>query len=359
MTNKIGKDVRVALITDLHWGVRNNSQFFLEQMENFYYNFFIPNCIENDIKTIWILGDVFDNRKQINVHIINRFCLFLETLQSNGFEVYCIAGNHDHYFKNTNSVCSLQPLMKPYSNIHLIDKYDVFEFDGISVGFISWIAPEIIDDCMNWINTVSASVLCGHFEINNFEISRGIVCHGGLSNETFARFDRVFSGHFHIRAQSGNIYYLGNPYQTNWGEAAYEKGFHIYTPKTDELVFVPNPVNAYETIQFTDKMKVADFDFNFYANKIVRMVVGSGMSKNKKKIEMIIDGLTDVAYSVELVDNREIFINDTGECMTDTREIIQKFVSEYAQEDSIDKKMLNDIIFDIYNEALEKGKNVC
>lgn len=346
--------MKIALITDLHWGARNNSQFFLERMEEFYYGFFIPQCLERDIKTIWILGDVCENRKQINVQIMNKLSTFFSTLQDEGFEVYCIAGNHDYYFKNTDLVCSLTPITKPFSNIRMINQREVFTFDGVDVGFINWIFPDQLNESIEWMNTISANILCGHFAINNFEIARGTVCEGGLSQETFSRFDRVFSGHFHIKAQSGNIYYLGNPYQTNWGEAGYTKGFHIFTPKTNELEFVPNPIEIYESLHYTDDIELKSIKYDNYQNKIVRVIVNNGSGKNKKKLELVLEKMSDAAFNVELVDTKDIFMAENDNHITDTIEIIKKFLDNCVIDDIIDKPLLQTLLFDIYKEATEK-----
>lgn len=348
-------NTEVAMITDLHWGVRNNSQFFLEQMKKFYYECFIPYCLRRDIKTIWILGDVFENRKQINVLIMQELISFFSTLQNYGFTVYCIAGNHDFYFKNTDAVCSLTSTVSSFSNVRVINRREVHSFDGVNVGFINWIFPDDLEESVRWMNTVPANILCGHFAINNFEIARGTICEGGMDSSTFSRFDRVFSGHFHIKAQSGNITYLGNPYQTNWGEAGYTKGFHIFTPKTNILEFIPNPKNIYETVHYTDSTNTKDIDFDYYKDKIVRVMVPSGEGKNKKKLEFIIDGLTDNAFNVEVIDNKDVFMTENNEHITDTIEIMKKFLDECSLENIIDKALLQSLLFDIYNEAVQKG----
>lgn len=46
MTNKI------AIITDTHFGLRGDNQFFMDYIEEFYSNIFFPYLIENNIKTV-------------------------------------------------------------------------------------------------------------------------------------------------------------------------------------------------------------------------------------------------------------------------------------------------------------------
>lgn len=345
---------KIAIITDLHWGVRNNSQYFLDRMEEFYYGFFIPYCLERNIKTIWILGDVFENRKQVNVNIINKFYNFLHTLRNESFTVYCIAGNHDYYYKNTDLVCSLKPIFAAFPNAYLFDKKEIMEFDGMKTGFMNWIFPDDMQEAIRWIEESNADYLCGHFEIENFEIVRGLSCQEGLSMKIFNHFKRVFSGHFHIRAQRGNINYLGNPYQTNWGEAGYQKGFHVFIPKTNELEFVANPIQIYSIIEYNENLKIKDFPFEEYQNKIVRINIPSGQGKNKNKVELFIEKMIDVAFNVEVVDNIDILITENKNMISNPLEIIQLFLENSNIDDVADKTMVQKLLLDIFQEANEK-----
>jgi hypothetical protein len=58
--------MRVALITDQHWGVRNGSKFFLDNYEKFYEQVFFPTLDEMGIKHLWILGDFWEYRTRVD-----------------------------------------------------------------------------------------------------------------------------------------------------------------------------------------------------------------------------------------------------------------------------------------------------
>lgn len=349
---------KIAIISDLHWGVRNNSQFFLNKQEHFFYNEFIPYLIEHNIETIWMLGDFFENRKMISTQILNRVYQFLQKLEDLKIKSYFLIGNHDAHFKNTNDVNSLVPVTKAFNNIHLIEKYEVIEFDGLSVAFISWISPEIHSDALKWINNVDAQILCGHLEINSFEIIRGLVCSKGLDCNVFEKFDKVFSGHFHIRATNGTIQYIGNPYQTNWGEYGYPKGFAIFDTKTKSVEFINNTVSSYEILIYDDNMEIGLFEKEKYSNKIVRIIVNE--CKNKKKLEVLLDAIGKLSYSIEVIENKEILVSDNNQDIipSDTIQIIQQFI-ETCKIDHLDKKQLIDIILNIYSESVERGVTEC
>jgi DNA repair exonuclease SbcCD nuclease subunit len=344
--------MRVAIITDLHWGVRNNNQFFLDRQIDFYYGFFFPYLREQQIEDVWILGDVFENRKQINVQTLNQAKLFFETLNSE-FKTVCIAGNHDFFYKNTNTIGSLEPILHSLKNIKFIPVRDVVTYGDVNVGFISWISPDIKDDSIRWIQTVEADILCGHFEISSFEIVKGVICHSGFEPSMFERFDSVFSGHFHIRSKSGVINYLGNPYQTNWGESTYEKGFHLLDMDTRELTFIPNPVNNFDVIRYTDDLDIVNFDPTLYQNKIIRIYADT--CTNKKKLEMLVERVSKTCNSVEVIEDKEVLVDDDGkDTPTDTGQLIRQFLDNCTIE-HLDRNILDRMVFSIYQEALEKG----
>ena len=349
---------KIAIITDLHFGVRNNSTFFLQNQKDFIYGTFFPYLESNGIKDVWILGDLLENRKFVNVQILNELNDFCKRLESADINVVCLIGNHDIYYKNTNTVNSLVPTTSAFRNIKLINTFEVINFDGLDVGFISWISPEIREQAIQWLKTVDAKIICGHFEINSFEIIKGVVCSKGLEPDLFERFDKVFSGHFHIRSTNGLIQYIGNPYQTNWGEYGFAKGFAIFNTADQSLQFVDNPVSVYSIFTYSDNLKVNDFDASPFSSKIVRVLVGE--CKNKKKLEVFLDAINAVAYLVEIIEDKEVVINGDGDetIPSDTIQLINQFLDSCKIE-HLDRSHLDKAILEIYSEAIERGVVEC
>ena len=95
--------MKIALITDTHWGVRNDHISFMDNSKLFLDNVFFPLLVKHNIGTIVHLGDLVDRRKYININTANRLRVdFLDKIKD--YDVHIIAGNHDTYFKNTNEV---------------------------------------------------------------------------------------------------------------------------------------------------------------------------------------------------------------------------------------------------------------
>ena len=99
--------MKVAIITDQHFGARNDSIAFLDFFQKFYDNTFFPGLVANNISTVLVLGDTFDRRKYVNFYALQRAKeMFFDRLADAGIAVHMLAGNHDTYFKNTNDVNS-------------------------------------------------------------------------------------------------------------------------------------------------------------------------------------------------------------------------------------------------------------
>jgi len=114
--------MKIALITDQHFGARNDSIQFHEYYKKFYDEFFFPTLAEHEIDTIIELGDIFDRRKYVNFDTLYRAReYFFDPIVKAGIELHCIVGNHDIYFKNTLKVNAPELLLQDYGNINIID----------------------------------------------------------------------------------------------------------------------------------------------------------------------------------------------------------------------------------------------
>ena len=103
--------MKIALITDTHWGARGDSPTFLKSFRKFYDNIFFPYLEKHNIKTCIHLGDVVDRRKYINFKILNDLRTnFIERLWKMGIDTHIIIGNHDTFHKNTNDLNSIVEL---------------------------------------------------------------------------------------------------------------------------------------------------------------------------------------------------------------------------------------------------------
>ena len=65
--------MKIAIITDTHFGARNDSVQFDEYFYQFYEGQFFPYLQKHNIKTVIHLGDVLDRRKFVSYRIAKNF----------------------------------------------------------------------------------------------------------------------------------------------------------------------------------------------------------------------------------------------------------------------------------------------
>ena len=218
--------MKIAIITDTHWGARNDSQAFTNYFVKFYEDIFFPELLERDISTVIHMGDIVDRRKFINYKTLYQMRHnFFDQCWDRYLNLHMIIGNHDTFFKNTNDVNSMDCLRMMRSGGEgdgggMVTVYhDPTEvvFDGTKVFFQPWICPENKEQSLDAISKTDAQILFGHLEVQGFEMHLGAINYEGLSPKVFEKFEYAFSGHFHHKSDNGNVYYLGQIIKTQEG----------------------------------------------------------------------------------------------------------------------------------------------
>lgn len=348
--------MKIAIVTDTHFGFKNDSPIFLEAYLEFFEKQFFPYLRDNGIKTVIHMGDVLDRRKFINFNTLrNVRKRFTEVFIKEGIEVHCVIGNHDCYWKNTNEVNSVVEIFGDAFKVY--EKPQDVIIDGMVCGFIPWISKENSAEVHAFLQKSNADALFGHFELNGYEVVRGVRHEGGLDPAVLSRFNRVYSGHFHCKQRSGNVYYLGNPYQMFFSEVVEEKGFHILDTENGSLEFVENKKKLYQKIVYDENLDQSghgNFNFSKFKDCFVKVVVLS--KKNAPKFDMFCDKLFDAGiHDLLIVDNLEEEKNaeDTyvseKELSKNTIDLIDGYIDELKIDGGTD---LKNLMREIYTESL-------
>ena len=354
--------MKIAIITDQHFGARNDSIHFLDFYEKFYRETFFPTLIKEGIKTVLILGDTFDRRKYVNFFSLKRAKqMFFDPLSALDIQVHMLAGNHDTYFKNTNDVNSADLLLGEYDNINVIDSPQTIHLDYANttsdVCMMPWICTENYENSMQELKNTSATICMGHFEIAGFAMHRGMPSEGGLDRKIFDKFELTFSGHYHHKSSSGDIHYLGNPYELTWQDHNDDRGFHLFDLDTKTLEFIKNPNNMFHKIVYDDVSEsISDIDkkdLAIYNNSYVKVVVVN------KTNPYLFDKFMNNLYNVNPIDITivEDFsellddVEDTVDQAEDTITILNKYVDSITEQ-SIDNNELKKLLKELYVEAL-------
>jgi len=351
--------MKIALITDTHWGVRNDNIAFMDNSKRFLDEVFFPYLDNNNVRTVCHLGDLVDRRKYINMQTATRLRIdFLDKLANRGLDVHMIAGNHDTYFKNTNSINALHELVVGKYDFKIYDQLPrEVKFNGTTVLMLPWICDENREVCLHKIKTTPAQIVMGHLELAGFEMHRGSIVSHGDDRSIFDRFDMVLSGHYHHRSSDGTIHYLGSHAEFTWSDYGDRKGFHILDTKTRNLTFIENPFTMFDKFWYDDTSILTPsegWDMRHYAGKIVKVIV-----KNKTdpymfdrcieafekagvlEMQVVEDHLNlSVEVDEDIVNEAESTIN-----------IFKKYIDQ-VNSANLDKNKLEKTIVELYNEAL-------
>lgn len=299
--------MKIAIVTDTHFGARNDSPIFLKHFCRFFDEIFFPAIDARKISTVFHLGDLMDRRKFVNFATLTATRKhFVAPLKERSISTYIIPGNHDTYFRNTNDVNCIQELFK--DDLRLIDRPTTMTFGKTDIAFLPWINEENEEDTLRFVKKANAPILMGHLELKGFEVLRGVEAHEGMDHAIFDKFDAVYSGHYHCKHSKGNIHYLGTPYQITFADLYEPKGFHILDTETRRMEYIKNPLSMFNYIAYDDTAN--DYldalpDFSEYRDTFVRVSVKN--KTNPLMFDKFVEALTESGvYSINLLQDKDM-----------------------------------------------------
>ena len=346
--------MKIALVTDTHFGARNDNQNVNDYFYKFYDDIFFPELEKRGITTCVHLGDVVDRRKFISFKIANDFRQrFINRFAELGIDLHIIIGNHDTYYKNTNEVNSMEELVgRDRCNIYTGP--EVVEFDGVPIQFIPWINANNYDESMTALSRSPAQIAMGHLEVNGFEMHKGQFADGAYDKENFQRFDIVMSGHFHHKSDDGHIYYLGTPYEIYWSDYEDPRGFHIFDTDTRELERIVNPYRLFEKVYYDDTTTdYTEYDMSKFKDMYVKVIVVN--KKDLYQFDKFVDKLLQAdAHEVKIIEDfseldAENVSDDIVENSEDTMTLLEKYIDELDV--TLSKDRLKNTMRSLYTEA--------
>ena len=344
--------MKIAIITDQHFGARKNSKLFHDYFLKFYNEVFFPTLEQYGITTVIDMGDTFDSRKGIDFSALSwAKDNYYDRLQEMGIKVHTIVGNHTAYYKNTNQVNAVDLLLREYDNVIVYSEPTEVLLDKLNVLFLPWINQENEELSLNTIKKTSCRCAMGHLELQGFRVNRQILMEHGLESELFKKFETVFSGHYHTRSDNGTVFYLGNPYEMFWTDVGDTRGFHIFDTDTLEKTPINNPFRLFHNIYYEDTNHQT-FDTREYENKIVKVIVRK--KSDTKKFEKFIDKLYSAGVAeLKIVENFQLQESEDFEAFEseDTLSILNRYIEE--AEVSLDKSIVQKMVQEIYQEACE------
>jgi len=346
--------MKVALITDTHYGFKKGNQDYHDYFLKFYNDIFFPTLKKKKIKHVIHLGDVFDIRRNIDFWSLDwaRKNIF-NPLQDIGVTVDMMVGNHDSFYKNTLEINSLECLLQEYSNLRVYTEPSEVTVGGRKLIYLPWICEQNENQTVNLLQETDSQVILGHLEMEGFKTNPTYVANHGRQISEFSKFEMVMSGHYHTRSKKGNFQYIGNPYQMYWNDYADERGFNIFDTETLKLQHIKNPYEMFHKIFYDDtKNEYYDLDVEKYKDTVVKVVVEN--KTDYTAFDYLINSLQDVTLDLKIIEDFSTEVDDDVDVdleHEDTLTILEKYIEELNT--NLDSGKLKEIMKSLYVEALE------
>lgn len=253
---------KIFVLSDLHFGVRNNALAWIDMM-NAFYRWFIDDVekqgFDAERDALFILGDVFHSRESINLMTLNNVCKVFSTIREKFTNVHILTGNHDTYYIDNNSITTVKLLSDLVKGIECWYEPEQIAINGNKVLMLPWITS--FNAIHDFIDKDDSDYLFCHMDINGMKYSSGINIDKCVDTNRIKKYKKVFSGHIHTRQDKGNVLYVGAPYQLDSSDFNNDRGYYIIDTKDFSYTFVQNNISPkYISVEF-------DYIMNLPANK--------------------------------------------------------------------------------------------
>ena len=351
---------RVWIISDTHFGARNNSIEWLDRMTGYFEDYFIPMVKEN-YKPGDILihcGDVYDNRQSVNLLVLHKTINLFEEFSKIFVDgIFVIAGNHDIMRKNTNDITSLDTI-KYIPNVNIYkEPVTLSTADGTELLLMPWRKSEADEETC--IAGSAAKYLFCHTTIQGARFDKYRHAGEGITSTACKDFTRVYTGHIHTTQEYKNILYVGNPYQMTRSDAQNTKGFWCLDLESGNETFYENEyspkfvkiyVNNALDSTLDELIKVANNNFvdiyvpNDYLMKYQVTPLIDEISKVSKRLDVI-------PYELDETNQQQNYDIDYDKTLN-TYNLCEKYVNGMSIEDGIKSEVLT-LLKDVYKESVK------
>jgi hypothetical protein len=151
--------VKIAIITDQHFGCRKNSKLFHDYFLKFYNDIFFPTLEKEGITTVIDMGDTFDSRKGIDFSALTwAKNNYYDRLKDMRCKVHTIVGNHTAYYNNSIAVNAVDLLLREYDNVTVYSETVSVEIGGLNILLVPWINSDNEKKTLSMIEKSKSSV---------------------------------------------------------------------------------------------------------------------------------------------------------------------------------------------------------
>lgn len=346
----------VVIVGDLHLGIHNNSVMWSD-IQNEYLTKTFPRQLTESGYTakdsILILeGDIFHSRQSIDVRIFNNALTLFGQLSNMFRSVYIILGNHDVYYKQDNSINSVQVLGRLFKNIWVFENPQKLCINNKhKFLLLPWVEQnteitEIVEKNANRCDYI----VC-HADIQGANMNSVTKLETGIDPHALATYKRIYAGHIHLRQEikkyGASVLYNGTPYSMDRNDIGNQKGFDILSFDGDDIIerFIPNEEspkyvrkNMYTVLEMNEKEI-----HEFVRNNFVDIQLDNRIA-NRFSVQVFMDLIKEMGYK-EIV-----FTPYTPKDTMDTKQILQN-----AETNGVDLSIPNMFVMYMDHKGYDRG----
>jgi len=346
---------KALLLADIHCGARSDSETFLNNFEQLFLSF-IPSIAKQNLGNyntfnVFILGDFWDNRNHLSVKTIN---VVLDTLsvlfeQHPYIKITMICGNHDIYYKNTKKITSLKIFHNKFpNNIEIVLDPKKIIINRRKIMLAPWV---ITEEDMKEIFSEKMDIALGHFNINGFELVKGVVEDGGESPNKFREmFSLTFSGHFHIRSEKDRIIYVGNPYPLTWNDSDMIKGGYLLDFDTLQYEFIENTYcPIFKKVYLSHiKKKIIDLKKSV-PNNFIKLILDDIINASDlDRLNYMISSLEPLSFDIADGEKDFGYVDVSDDISATSIDFLNEYIDGSKFDEEIDKTILKRKMNELY-----------
>jgi hypothetical protein len=270
------KTSKAVFLADIHFGVRSSSEEWQDNIKDYFYNWFIPylkNILSVDKDySLFILGDVFDDRKSIDINV-NEIAIDIFEILGSLVSVYIINGNHDLSKKTNKGNTSLRTFTN-IPGITVIKEPTLLKIKPSNKILSNIIAIPYLGNhneenkvLLEYSNKTNYAFM--HTDISQMKFDNGMTIIGAVDSTIYK--GKILSGHIHKRQEMNNVIYIGSPYQLRRSDIGNKKGIYKLDFKTNEITFDENlyspifhkiPVDKFLKMNISDRNEFLNNNYN-------------------------------------------------------------------------------------------------
>lgn len=215
---------QVVITADLHFGIPGRLSDILWSCRTIR-----EYCRVSGADTVFILGDMFHDRRSLDIQMLTAVAQFLEeTAEEYAQQWIVFPGNHDMFLKHSWEINSLSALRK---HLTVIEDVKIIQVDNTRFWILPFISYE--KSYMRVLRSIQKQIKPGdnlltHIGINGATLNTCFLLQNwNRVRFTDTTFNKIYAGHFHNKQQvDENIWYPGSPIPFKFDEGDMGHGFY-------------------------------------------------------------------------------------------------------------------------------------